>query len=105
MIILCLFVANFLLYRFSSNFLPAALSRQRLLNAFLLARFQVEGVFLDFLNDVFLLDLSFEAPQRIFDGLAILNSNFRHSIHPQSGCDRLSIITYFGGYGDVSIVF
>jgi hypothetical protein len=51
------------------------------------------------------LDLSLEASQRIFDGLAILNPNLSHSIHPPSGCNRLSIITYFGGYGDVSIMF
>jgi hypothetical protein len=57
-----------------------------------------------FLNDVFLLNLSFKATQRIFDGLAILKSNLGHSVHPPSGCNRISIITYFDGYGDVSIV-
>jgi hypothetical protein len=34
-----------------------------------------------------------------------LKSNLSHSIHPPSGCNRLSIITYFGAYGDVPTVF
>ena len=90
---------------FSSNLFAAALAGKRLFDAFLLARFQVEGVFFNFLNDVFLLNLALEAPQRILDGLAILKSNFRHSIHPPSGCNRIPIITYFDAYGDVSLVF
>ena len=62
-------------------------------------------MFFDFLDDVFLLDFSFETPQSVFDGFTILNSNFRQLVHPQSGCNRPTIITYFDGYGDVSIVF
>ena len=65
-----------------SNLLAAALAGKSLFDAFLLTGFQVEGVFLNFLNDVFLLDLTLEAPQRIFDGLAILKSNFRQSNTP-----------------------
>ena len=95
---LCLF------HWFPTNFFPAPFSSQRLLDALLLARFQVEGVFLDFLDDVFLLDLSLETAQSIFDRFTILNSNFRQSIHPQSGCDRLVIITYFDGHGDLSLM-
>ena len=95
---LCLF------HWFPTNFFPAPFSSQRLFDALLLARFQVEGVFLDFLDDVFLLDLSLETAQSIFDRFTILNSNFRQSIHPQSGCDRLVIITYFDGHGDLSIM-
>jgi hypothetical protein len=49
-----------------------------LLDAFFLARFQVEGMFLNFLDDVFLLNLSFEATQRVFDVLAVLKSNLGH---------------------------
>ena len=98
------FVAIFLLHRFASNLLSAPLPGEGLLNSLLFSRFQVEGVLFNFLNDVFLLDLSLEAPQSVFNGFAVLNSNFRQSVHPQSGCDRPSIITYFGGYGDVSIV-
>ena len=96
--------ACLLFYRLPTNLLAAALARQCLLDAFLLARFQVEGVLLDFLNDVFLLDLSLEPSQRIFDGLAILNPNLCQSIHPPSGCNRVPIITYFRGYGDLSLV-
>jgi len=100
---LCL-VSLWLLDRFAPNLLAAAFACKRLLYALLLARFQIEGVFLDFLDDVFLLYLSLEPSQRVFNGLAILNSNLSQSIHPPSGCNRLPIITYFGGYGDVSIV-
>ena len=62
-------------------------------------------MFFDFLDDVFLLDLSLEATQSIFNRFTVLNPNFRHSVHPQSGCDRFLIITYFDGYGDVSLMF
>ena len=60
---------------------------------------------LHFLNNVFLLDSSFETPQRIFDGFTILNPNLGQSIHLHSGCDRFLIITYFKDYGDLSLVF
>jgi hypothetical protein len=56
-----------LLYWFSTDLLAAAFPCQRLLDAFLFTRFQVKGMSLYFLNDVFLLNLSFETPQRIFD--------------------------------------
>ena len=94
-----------LFHGFATNLFPAPLPGKHLLNSFLFARFQVEGVLFNFLNNVFLLDLSFETPQSVFNRFAVLNPNFRQSLHPQSGCDRPSIITYFGGYGDVSIVF
>ena len=96
---------SLLLDRFSTDFLAAALPRKCLLDAFFLARLQVKGVFFDFLNDVFLLNPSFESPQRVFDGLSILNPNLSQSIHPPSGCNRPSIITYFGGYGHLSTLF
>ena len=99
------FCGYFLLNRFPTNLFPASLPSKRLFDALLFAWLQVEGVFFDFLNDVFLLDLSFEAPQGIFNRFAVLNPNLRQSVHPQSGCDRISIITYFGAYGDVSLVF
>jgi hypothetical protein len=98
-------VSLWLLDRFAPNLLPAAFARKRLFDALLLARLQIEGVPLDFLDDVFLLYLSLEPSQCVFDGLAILNSNLSQPIHPPSGCNRFSIITYFGGYGDVSIVY
>src|SRR5262249_15726044 len=84
--------ANSLILRNSTNFFPAAFSRQRLFDAFLFAWFQVEGVFLDFLNNIFLLHFAFESPQCILNGFAILNPNFRHSIHPLSASNRPTII-------------
>ena len=50
-----------LLDGFSTNLFPAALAGERLFDAFLLTRFQVEGVLFDFLDNVFLLNLSLEA--------------------------------------------
>src|SRR6516164_1372301 len=44
-----------------TGFLAAALARQRFLDALLLARLEVEGVTLHFLNNVLLLNLAFEA--------------------------------------------
>ena len=88
-----------------TDFFAAAFSSKCLLDAFLFTRLQIKGVFLDFLDDVFLLDFSLETAQSVFDRFTILNSNFRQLVHPQSGCDRPPIITYFDGHGDVSIVF
>ncbi len=61
---------------FFTRFLPAALTGQRFFHALLLARFQVKGVTLDLLNDVFLLHLALETTQCIFEGLALLKSYF-----------------------------
>jgi hypothetical protein len=46
--------------------LPVPFAGQRLLGPELLTRFQVERMSLDFFNDVFLLDLSLEAPESVF---------------------------------------
>jgi hypothetical protein len=70
-------VSLWLLDWFSTNFFPAPFARQCLLDALPLSRLQVEGVFLDFLDDVFLLDFSLETAQSVFDRFTILNSNFR----------------------------
>jgi hypothetical protein len=43
-----------------------------LLDPLLLSRLQVEGVSLDLLDNVLLLDLSLEAPQSVFERFAIL---------------------------------
>lgn len=71
-----------LLDRLPANLLAAALASECLFDALLLARFQVEGMLLHFLDNIFLLNLSFEAPQRIFNGLAVLNSNLCQSDTP-----------------------
>jgi len=46
--------------------LPVPFAGQRLLGTELLTRFQVERMSLDLFNDVFLLDLSLEAPESVF---------------------------------------
>jgi len=58
------------------SFFPAALSCQCFLHTLLLAGFQIKGVALHLLDDVFLLHLTFEAAQCILEGLALLQSDF-----------------------------
>jgi hypothetical protein len=65
-----------LLVRLATLLLPRSLVRQRLLGAAPIARFQVEGMLLDILDDIFLLYLPFEPPKRTLDGLAILHFHF-----------------------------
>jgi hypothetical protein len=63
-------------------------------------------MFLHFLNNVFLLNLPFETPERILNGFTVLNPNFGQSIHtPISGCDRPPIITYSKNNGELSVMF
>lgn len=61
---------------FFACLLATAFTRQRFLHALLLARLQVEGVTLDLLDDVFLLYLTLEAAQCIFEGFSLLESDF-----------------------------
>src|SRR5205823_10101739 len=63
---------------------------QCLLHSALRARFQVKGVTLHFLYDVFRLNLAFEPTQGILDRLAFLQSNFCQSAHPQAKTNRSS---------------
>jgi hypothetical protein len=56
--------------------LPVSLTGQRLLSPKLLTRLQVEGVSLDLLDDVLLLDLSLEAAKGVFQRFALLKLNF-----------------------------
>jgi hypothetical protein len=41
-------------------------------------------VLLYFLDNVFRLDLSLETPESVFQGLTLLNNNFRHAYSPPS---------------------
>jgi len=59
-----------------ASLLAIPLPRQGCLHAFFLTRLQVVGVALYFLDDVLLLDLPFEAAQRVFQRLAFLYTNF-----------------------------
>jgi hypothetical protein len=60
------------LFDVSRTLLTISLAGQRLFRAPFLAWFQVKRVSLDFLDDVFLLYLAFEAPQSAFERLSIL---------------------------------
>jgi hypothetical protein len=65
-----------------ADFFPGTLSGQGLLHPALLARLQIVGVTLHFLNDVFGLNLALETAQGVLQGLALLQSNFCHAYHP-----------------------
>ena len=69
---------------FLARFLTSAFARQGGLHTLFLARFQVKGVTLDLLNDVFLLYLTLEAAQRVLEGFPLLKPNFRQTAHPQT---------------------
>ena len=55
-----------LLILFFARFFPISLACERFFGTLFLAGFQVKGMSLDFLDDVFLLYLAFEAPERVF---------------------------------------
>ena len=58
-----------------ASLFPIAFTGQRLLDAEFLARLQVKGVFLHFLDDLLLQDLSLEPAEGILYRLALLKSN------------------------------
>jgi len=60
------------------------LTRESFLGATLLPGLHVVAVFLDFLDDVFRLHLSFEAPESILQRFTLLNDNFCHAYSPPS---------------------
>ena len=60
------------LLRLPASLLTIAFTDQRLLNAQFLARLQVKGMSLDFLDYVFLQNLPLEALERVLKGLALL---------------------------------
>ncbi len=64
------------LFNFPATFLPVSFARQRLFDTQFLARLQIEGMPFDLFNDVFLLDLPFEAPEGVFQGFTVLESYF-----------------------------
>ena len=61
---------------FFACFLARPLTSQRGLHTLLFARFQVKGVTLDLLDNVFLLYLAFKAAQCILEGFSLLKPNF-----------------------------
>ena len=64
----------FLLVLLLARLLPAALASQRFFHALFLAGFQVVGVSLYFLDDVFLLNFALKPAQRILQRLTFLQS-------------------------------
>src|SRR5206468_12777998 len=69
------------LFRFASELLAIPLASERLLCPSLVARFQIEGMLLDILDDVFLLNLPLEPAESAFDRFALLYLDFSHAIH------------------------
>jgi hypothetical protein len=72
----------------SSHLLAFELLSQLTFEAFLFSGLHVEGVFLDFLDNAFLLNLTLEAPKGALDGLTFEHPNFGQSMPPQ--CVRSS---------------
>jgi len=70
--------------RLFANLFSGTLSCQSLLHPALLARLQVEGVTLHFLDDVFGYNLALEATKGVLQRLALLQSNFCQAHHPQT---------------------
>jgi hypothetical protein len=60
------------------------LTREGLFGATLFPRLHVVAVLLDFLDDVFRLYFSLEAPESVFQRLTLLNYNFCHAYSPPS---------------------
>jgi hypothetical protein len=61
------------------SFFATSFPCQGFLDTFFFAGLQVKGVALNLLNDVFLLHLALETSQRVFEGLTLLNSDFRQT--------------------------
>jgi hypothetical protein len=64
------------LFYFAPALFAAAFPSQGLLGPAFVSGFHVEAVFLDVLDDIFLLHLTLEAPQGVLDRLAILHPDF-----------------------------
>ena len=71
-----------------ANFLTSALASERGLHAFFFTGFQIKGVALDLFNDVFLLHFALETAQSVFEGLTLLQSNFRQTDTPPNPSGR-----------------
>ena len=60
----------------AARFLSITFPRQRFLYSAFFTGFQIIGMSLDFLNNIFLLDLPFEPAQSVFKRLSLLQPNF-----------------------------
>jgi hypothetical protein len=75
---------SILLLQLSPELLAIPLARERLFRSPFVAGFQIEGMFLDILDDVFLLDLTLEPAESAFNRFALLDFDFRHALTPPS---------------------
>jgi hypothetical protein len=66
------------------------LTREGLLGSTLFSWFHVVAVLFYFLDDVLRLDLAFKAPERVLQGLTLLNDNFCHAYSPPSPFEFLN---------------
>src|SRR4030095_3690797 len=73
------------LLRFAPELLTIPLPRECLFGSPLVAGFQVEGVLLDVLDDVFLLDLPLERAEGACDRFALLDFDFSHATYTPFG--------------------
>jgi hypothetical protein len=71
-----------------ADLLTVPLASEGFLHALLLTGLQVEGVALDFLDNVFGLHLALETAQSILKGFAFLNSNLCQRKTPPNGPNR-----------------
>jgi hypothetical protein len=71
-----------------ANFLARTLASERGFHAFFLTRFEIKGVALNLLDDVFLLHLALESAQCVFEGFTLLQSNFRQTDTPPNPSGR-----------------
>jgi hypothetical protein len=71
-----------------ANLFSGTLSRQSLLYSKLLARLKVVGMTLHFLDDVFRLNLALKSAKGVLQRLALLQSNFCQTHHPQTSPNR-----------------
>ena len=74
---------DWFLFRICAALLAVPLACEGLFGTTLLAWLQVKGMTLDFLNDVFLLDLPLEPAKRAFQGFSVLDMDFSQKISPR----------------------
>src|SRR5204863_9329516 len=72
------------LLQLAPELLAITLSGEGLLRPPLVTGFQIEGMLLDILDDVFLLNLPLEPAESALNRLALLNFDFRHALTPPS---------------------
>ena len=69
-------IRHLILVGFSSLLLERTFARQCLLRTTLVTRFQIERVFLDIFDDIFLLDSPLKSTKCAFDRLSVLDPYF-----------------------------